>query len=177
MQGALLGVAGTVVTFYKQLVSFDMNDTKLLALLLCLGSIFLASSGNIISAFNQKKGLPVVQANAFGMMYGGLLLLIISQVAGIPLTFDLSLPYIGSLVYLSAFGSVIAFTTYLNLLGKIGPDKSAYTLLVIPVIAMIMSTLFEGYRWELAGFIGIAMILAGNIFVLYKKKKVTLQVT
>lgn len=170
MQGALLGVLGTGIVFYEELNSFSLSDTKFFALLLCLGSILFASTGNIVSAFNQKKGLPVVQANAFGMLYGGLALLFVSQAIGIPVTFDPSMSYVLSLLYLSAFGSVIAFTTYLMLLGRIGPDKSAYTILVIPLIAMIISTIFEGYQWKISAVLGILFILSGNIIVLKKKK-------
>gem|GEM_PF-5105666 len=53
--------------------------------------------------------------------------------------------YIGSMIYLAVFGYIIAFTSYLTLLGKIGADRAAYVMLVFPIIALILSTLFEDY--------------------------------
>lgn len=76
---------------------------------------------------------------------------------------------IGSLLYLSIFGSVIAFGCYLTLIGNIGPDKSAYATLIIPLIALEISTLFEGYRWSGLAVIGIVLILAGNLLVMGQK--------
>lgn len=168
--GATLGFTGTIVIFHNELLKFNVSDAKFFALMLCLGSILMASSGNIVSAYNQKQGLPVVQTNAFGMLYGGAVLLVLSQIFGIPLSFDASFSYVSSLLYLSVFGSVIAFTTYLNLLGKIGPDKAAYTILVIPLIAMLFSTLFEGYEWKLSAVFGFVLVILGNAIVLTKKK-------
>ena len=64
---------------------------------------------------------------------------------------------------------MVAFGSYLTLLGRIGADKAAYTTLVIPVIAMILSTIFENYLWNLAAILGVGLILAGNVLVLRKK--------
>jgi drug/metabolite transporter (DMT)-like permease len=86
-------------------------------------------------------------------------------------SFEISYAYIGSLLYLSIFGSIIAFTCYLTLLGKIGADKAAYVTLIIPVIALILSTIFEEYTWTLYAFIGVALILIGNMLVLIKVKR------
>ena len=74
-----------------------------------------------------------------------------------------------SLVYLSIFGSIIAFSTYLTLIGRIGPAKAAYVILVIPIIALIISTLFEGYEFSIYSLGGIALILSGNVVALRKK--------
>jgi len=74
-------------------------------------------------------------------------------------------------LYLSIFGSIIAFTCYLTLLGKIGADKAAYVTLIIPVIALILSTIFEEYTWTLYAFVGVALILIGNMLVLIKVKR------
>ena len=77
--------------------------------------------------------------------------------------------YISSLLYLSIFGSIFAFTAYLNLLGKIGPDRSGYISLVMPVIALILSTFFENYQWTIYGFFGLLLILGGILLALQRK--------
>ncbi|MFC2136611.1 DMT family transporter [Bacteroidota bacterium] len=170
--GGIFGVTGTVLIFKNEFSSLDFSDDNFIALILGLISAILASLGNIISAYNQKKGLPVIQTNAYGMFYGSILMFIVAIISGIDFTFSTSFSYVFSLLYLAIFGSIIAFTAYLNLLGNIGPDRSAYTILVIPIIAMIISTIFEGYIWQNSAIIGILFLLAGNFMVMNKKYKI-----
>ena len=169
--GAALGIVGIGLVFKQELLSFSLSSDNSLALVIAGLGAFTASLGNIISGHNQKTNLPVIQTNAFGMMYGALFMLIISLIMGKHFSFEISYAYIGSLLYLSIFGSIIAFTCYLTLLGKIGADKAAYVTLIIPVIALILSTIFEEYTWTLYAFVGVALILIGNMLVLIKVKR------
>lgn len=169
--GAALGIVGIALAFKQELLSFSLSSDNSLALVIAGLGALTASLGNITSVHNQKINLPVIQTNAFGMMYGALFMLIISLIMGKHFSFEISYAYIGSLLYLSIFGSIIAFTCYLTLLGKIGADKAAYVTLIIPVIALILSTIFEEYTWTLYAFIGVALILIGNMLVLIKVKR------
>ncbi len=169
--GAALGIVGIGLVFKQELLSFSLSSDNSLALVIAGLGALTASLGNITSVHNQKINLPVIQTNAFGMMYGALFMLIISLIMGKHFSFEISYAYIGSLLYLSIFGSIVAFTCYLTLLGKIGADKAAYVTLIIPVIALILSTIFEEYTWTLYAFIGVALILIGNILVLIKVKR------
>lgn len=169
--GAALGIVGIGLVFKQELLSFSLSSDNSLALVIAGLGALTASLGNITSVHNQKINLPVIQTNAFGMMYGALFMLIISLIMGKHFSFEISYAYIGSLLYLSIFGSIIAFTCYLTLLGKIGADKAAYVTLIVPVIALILSTIFEEYTWTLYAFIGVALILIGNMLVLIKVKR------
>jgi drug/metabolite transporter (DMT)-like permease len=169
--GAALGIVGIGLVFKQELLSFSLSSDNSLALVIAGLGALTASLGNITSVHNQKINLPVIQTNAFGMMYGALFMLIISLIMGKHFSFEISYAYIGSLLYLSIFGSIIAFTCYLTLLGKIGADKAAYVTLIIPVIALILSTIFEEYTWTLYALIGVALILIGNMLVLIKVKR------
>jgi drug/metabolite transporter (DMT)-like permease len=164
-----IGFIGIALVFKDELFSFTFSSEESLAFLLAAIAVIIASFGNITSAYNQENKLPVIQTNAFGMLYGSLLMLILALITGKSFTFDFSLPYIGSLMYLAIFGSVIAFGSYLTLLGKIGADKSAYVTLVIPIIALILSTIFEDYKWNVFALIGVALITLGNVLILRKK--------
>ena len=93
-------------------------------------------------------------------------MLFLALVTGNSFSFDYSFPYIISLLYLTIFGSVIAFSSYLTLLGNIGSDKSAYVTLVIPIIVLILSTIFEDYKWTAIALIGVVFVTLGNIMVL-----------
>jgi drug/metabolite transporter (DMT)-like permease len=132
-----------------------------------------ASLGNIVAARNQREALPVLQTNAFGMGYGALLMLVIALIAGTPFRFETSPSYIASLVYLAVFGSAIAFGAYLTLLGRIGADRAAYTSLLFPLVALGLSTLVEGYQWNLPALVGVLLVLTGNFLVLSRRWKMT----
>lgn len=166
--GAVIGILGIILIFAPQLANFNITGEVSLGLLLAAASVLSASLGNIVSARNQRNDLPVIQTNAFGMAYGAAFMLVLALFNGAPLTFDTSTSYIISLLYLALFGSVIAFGTYLTLLGRIGPDRAAYITVVFPVIALILSTLFEGITWSIGQLGGVALVLLGNVIILTK---------
>ncbi len=166
--GAGLGIVGIGLVFWPELSGFSLADEGFKGFVLSMVATLLASFGNILSVRNQKHGLPVVQTNAYGMAYGTLLMLSAALIAGKSFTFDPSALYIISLLYLALFGSVIAFGCYLTLVGKIGADRASYATLLFPIIALIISTLFEGYRWSPPALAGVAVILAGNALSLAK---------
>jgi len=169
---AFLGISGTALLFKNELKSFDLNADDILILLFCFGGLISASLGNILSAYKQKRKIPVIQSNAFGMLYGGLSMFLAVLLLGKPVVFDYSFSYAVSLLYLAVFGSIIAFSVYLKLLGEIGPDRSVYIALITPAIAMVISTFFENYNWDIYAFAGIAFLFAGNIWVLrFKTQK------
>jgi drug/metabolite transporter (DMT)-like permease len=170
--GALVGFAGLTLVFWPELSSFDFSSQRALGVVLTFLGAASASLGNIVSARNQRYELPVVQTNAFGMAYGALFMLILALFRGAQLTFDPSVGYVLSLLYLAVFGSVIAFYTYLTLLGRIGPDRAAYVTVLFPIIALLLSTLFEGMSWSLPQLVGVALVLLGNAVVLVKVRAV-----
>jgi len=170
---AILGVGGTALLFKNELSSFNLGTGDWTVLLLCLGGLTFASLGNIISAYKQKKGIPVLPANAFGMLYGGLAMFLLVLLLKKPLVFEATASYGISLLYLAIFGSIVAFSTYLKLLGEIGPDRSVYIALITPAIALLISTFFEGYRWDVYAVLGILLLFSGNILALRLKTKKT----
>jgi drug/metabolite transporter (DMT)-like permease len=158
-----------VLVFWPQLISFSLSDQGALGLLLSVVSTFMASLGNIISARHQQNNLPVIQTNAFGMAYGAGIIGVIALVSGKTFSFEMSLSYVGSLFYLSLFGTVIAFGCYLKLIGKIGADRAAYATMLFPIVALGISTVFEGYQWAPHNLIGMTVVLIGNWLVLNKR--------
>lgn len=169
---AVLGIAGTYFLFRNELNSFSVNKKDAVVFLICLGGIVSASLGNILSAYKQKRKIPVLQANAFGMLYGGIAMFVLVLILKKPLAFDSSFTYISSLLYLSVFGSIIAFSTYLKLLGDIGPDRVVYIAIITPAIAIVISTFLENYQWNMYAFFGIFLLFAGNYLALrFKKEK------
>lgn len=172
--GAIIGLLGISLVFLPELSTFSLQDRGFVGLLLGLGGTLFASMGNIVAARNQREGLPVIQTNAFGMGYGAILMFAIALITGTPFRFETTPSYIVSLVYLALFGSVIAFGAYLTLLGRIGADRAAYNSLLFPLVALGISTLFEGYRWSVPALVGVFLVLAGNFLVLSRRRKMTL---
>ena len=167
--GSLLGIAGIVILFAPQVSEIALTDAVLFGSVLAICGAVTASFGNMASQRSQKSGLPVVQSNAWGMFYGALFSAIYSVTAGHPFLFDWSVGYLVSLAYLTVFGSVIAFGAYLTLLGRIGAHKAGYAMVMFPVVALILSLLFEGLELNASILIGTALVLAGNVFVLETK--------
>lgn len=168
--GAILGLIGIVLIFYRDLMNFSFSDAASIALLQAIGASYIASLGNIISARNQAAGLPVIQTNAIGMTYGAAAMAFVALIAGYEFSYSLKFSYSLSLLYLSIFGSVFAFGAYLSLIGRIGASRAGYVQLVVPIIALILSTIFEDYTWTIAGVIGVAFIISGNFIVLERGK-------
>ena len=167
--GAMIGLVGIVLVFMPELSDFSLDDKNFYGLLLGIAATFSASLGNIISARNQKKNLPVIQTNAYGMAYGAFVMFIFALVTGKTFQFDISVEYIASLAYLAVFGSVLAFGCYLTLIGRIGADRAAYATLLFPLVALGISTLFEGYIWTVWSISGVVLILAGNLMIISPK--------
>jgi len=167
--GAVLGIIGIIMIFKPEIASFDISDKGVFGLSIGFISVLLASFGNITSARNTKHHIPILQANAFGMGYGAILLAVIAVISGKEFSFTASLPYISSLVYLSFFGSIIAFGSYLTLIGSIGADKASYTIMVVPVVALILSSFFEGYSWNFSAVLGLFFVVGGNFLALSRR--------
>lgn len=168
MWGAVLGIAGTLLIFSHELQNASQMSIGFLSLVYCFGSIILASLGNILSKYNQTRNLPVIQTNAFSMTYGSLMMLLMVPLSGRTFSIEFSPAYIGSLLYLSVFGSIVAFTFYLKLVGDIGPDRAGYSTLIAPVIALVISSFFENYHWGMAAVFGVLLLFAGNFMALKK---------
>ena len=163
--GGMLGLVGISVVFWYDLTAFSATR-GLVGLFIAIAGAYLASVGNVIGSRNAKNGVPVTQANAFAMAYGGLLTLCIHFAIGGTLTIDWSIGYLGPMLYLSIFGSIVAFGCYMLLISRIGAEYAAYALLVMPIIALILSTMFEGYHWTINSFMGVAFVLSGNLIIL-----------
>lgn len=164
--GAVLGVSGIVTLFVPQIGDLSLSDSVLIGSLLAVGGALVASFGNMASQGAQRAGLPVMQSNAWGMFYGALFNTGVALYAGHPFVFDFSVGYVVSLVYLSVFGSIVAFGAYLTLLGRIGAHRAGYAMVMFPVVALTLSALFEGLRIDATIVVGTALVLAGNLFVL-----------
>jgi len=167
--GAVLGAGGIIVLFWPEVQDVSLADGILTGVALSLLAALIASLGNIASQAAQQNRIPVIQANAWGMLYGGLFNAALAYLQGRPFNFDSSPGYVLSLLFLAVLGSVVAFACYLTLLGKIGLERSGYIVVMVPIVALALSALFEGLALESHILIGIALALTGNIVILGRR--------
>ena len=163
--GGVLGLGGICVVFWHDLAAFSATR-GLIGLLIALLGAYLASIGNVVGARNAQSGVPVTQANVYGMAYGAILCVAIHFGIGGELIMDWTIGYLGPMLYLTVFGSVVAFGCYMLLIGRIGADHAAYAMLLMPVVALILSTFFESYQWSASGVFGVTLVLFGNLIIL-----------
>ena len=171
--GSIAGIAGIVVLFYPQIDALSWTDATLYGATLSMSGALIASLGNMVSQSAQKANLPIVQSNAFGMLYGAAMTGLIAWVQGRPFVFELTTGYIVSLAYLVVFGSIVAFGAYLTLLGRIGPHKAGYAVVMFPVVALLFSVAFEGLALTANIVVGVMLVLAGNLVILRKSSRKT----
>jgi len=164
--GAILGLAGIVGLFWQDIKTLDLASEAIIGLGLSLGGTFVASLGNMTSVRNSRNNIGIMQGNAWGMLYGSLFLFTYTLSSGSEFSLDTRLPYIVSLLYLSIFGTVIAFACYFVLLKDIGPEKASYSVVLFPVVAVTLSMMFEGFVWQTSTIVGFTLVLTGNIIVL-----------
>ena len=163
--GGILGLSGICIVFWDDLSAFTATR-GLIGLSMALVGAYLSSLGNVVGARHARAGVPVTQANAYGMAYGGLLTLAIHFGGGGELVMDWTASYMAPMLYLTVFGSVVAFGCYMLLIGRIGAEYAAYVTLLMPIIALFLSTLFEDFLWTSNAAIGVAIVLIGNLFIL-----------
>jgi drug/metabolite transporter (DMT)-like permease len=166
MLAGLVGLAGLALVFLREIAGFDAASGGTIGVALAVLGTAFASLGNMAAVRNQRAGIPVLQGNAWGMAYGGLVALAFVALAGLPAGFDPSPAYVGSMLYLAVVSSIIGFGAYLTLVGRIGADRAAYSSVLFPIVALGISTAFEGYAWTAEGAAGIVLILLGNVVAL-----------
>ncbi len=164
--GASLGMSGIVILFWPEVSQLSLSDKTVYGSALCLSGAMLASFGNIVSQKAQLQQLPILQSNAWGMFYGAVFTAMVAIHQGETFSFEMSFAYTASLLYLAIFGSVLAFGCYLTLLGRIGAHRAGYAVVMFPVVALLLSFLFEGLQITPQIVIGVVLVLGGNAVIL-----------
>ena len=165
------GIVGILIIFGNELLNFKLEDKTHIGIILSFIATFWASTGNLIHQKNSKDKIPFIQSIAYGMLYGSLFTLIVAKFRGAEIIFDNSISYILSFLYLSIIGSVVAFYLYLKLLDNIGSARAGYIGVIMPIIALIISTIFEGLQWTNNLIFGLPVLIFGCVLILNQKSK------
>ena len=165
-----VGATGLVLIFWSDLVA-SLDVATLKGIGWAVFGTLMFSFGNMASRRNSSIGITPVSANSWGMGIGALALLGLILASGQPLTLSTKPEYWVALVYLAVIGSVVGFTTYLVLVARIGSARAGYATVLFPMVALAISTVFEGYNWTPLAMIGIALTLAGNVIMFWRPEK------
>jgi drug/metabolite transporter (DMT)-like permease len=173
LAGGLLGFSGIALMFWPEIARQDVSSAALLGLALCLCGTLCFCFGNLISAAAQKRAIPLVSMNAWGMLYGTMWAAFLAVVLGRDFIVEPTIAYLGSLVFLAVISTVVAFAAYLTLLGRIGAARAGYATVIFPVFALVVSTFLEGYQWTVFALVGLVLVAAGNVMVIRGKRPAT----
>ena len=162
LAAATLGVTGVSLLFLPELREVGRGGRMTVGIVLVLLAAAACAAGNLVTVRNQRAGIPTIPGTAWAMTYGTLFAAAAAVANGAAWTFDARPAYVLSLAYLAVCGSVIAFVAYFTLLKRVGAGPSSYVAVATPVLAMAMSTFFEGYRWTWVSALGAALAMVGN---------------
>ena len=169
--GATIGMVGIIIIFNDEIFNFNLENGTHVGLFLALLGTFCASTGNMVHQRNLNNNFPLIPTIAYAMLYGSLVTLLITQIKGTELLFEYTFSYIVALAYLSIVGSIFAFIFYLKLLEKVGAGRAGYVGVVMPVLALLISTIFEDLKWQQDLIIGLPVLIIGAVLVINQKIK------
>ncbi len=168
--GAAMGIVGVTMVFWRDLVSFDLSSVALAGLGFALMAPVFASFGNIAAARNQGAGLPALESAGITMAYGAVCALVVALAFGRAWVWEWTADFSVAFIWLVLVSTVIGVTCYIALIGRIGPARAAYANVLVPIIALGVSTVFEGYQWTGLSAAGVVLALAGNVIVLARRR-------
>jgi drug/metabolite transporter (DMT)-like permease len=164
--GSLFGIAGIVLVFWPEVARLSASDGALRGAVFTILAVLVSTVGGLIAHRNNGIGLNGPAALAWSMGYGGAFALLAAVALGRPLTLGTTPGYFLSLAYLSIVGSVLAFGAWFTLIRRIGPARASYVGVMVPIVALLISTVFENLAWHPLMMAGMGVSLAGNVLVL-----------
>lgn len=168
---AALGIVGVAILSWGELSAARMDDAARVGLALALTAVLTSALGNIGAREAERRGASVVALTTWAMAYGTLALALFAVLRGAAWTFDPRPTYVLALLYLATFGSVVAFLLYFALARRRGYATAAYISALTPLVAMLVSAIFEGKRWSVLALAGVGVIAAGQWLLLRASRK------
>jgi drug/metabolite transporter (DMT)-like permease len=169
--GSAVAMAGIALLFlHEARLSPNGPGETMLGIGLTLSAILCASSANILQATKTAKRYPMFQTLAAAMLIGTAIDAVAAYTLSGPPVIEWRTGYIGGILYLGLLGSALTFPLYFTVIRTIGPAKAAYSSVIVPVIAMLLSTLFEGYRWSLLAACGSVLAGVGLVIALRARR-------
>lgn len=162
IMGSLVASAGVALLMVQEYRVAPVGGHEvLIGTGLTLAAVLCASVSNVMQVAPSVSRYPTTTMLAWSMLWGALFNATWSLINHGPPVIELRSGYLGGVLYLGIIGSVVTFPLYFDLIRRIGPGKAAYTSVLIPVVAMLLSTLFEGYQWTVLAASGAILATLG----------------
>ncbi len=162
--GSIIATAGVALLMVQEYRAAPVGGEEvLIGTALTLIAVLCASVSNVMQVAPSVSKYPTTTILAWSMLWGAIANAAWSWINYGPPVIEMRAAYIGGVLYLGIIGSVVTFPLYFGLIRKIGPGKAAHTSVLIPVVAMLLSTLFEGYDWSALAAAGAVLASIGLI--------------
>jgi len=169
ISGAMIGCAGLSIFFWDEINTLSLEDNTFYGVFLCVIGVIIFSLGGAITKRNHNHGLDNLPCMTIGMCYGTFAIFLYALFMESQFSIPTDVTYWGSMLYLSIPGTIIAFFFYMKIIKDLGPEVAGYTTVLFPIIALVVSWLFEDYQWSLYDLIGFGLVMVGNMLVLSKQ--------
>jgi len=168
--GSMIALGGIVLLMIREYHAAPVGSDVPLGAGMTLLALICASTGNVLQAGEVARRVPAAMLLAWAFLIGATADFIVACVLSGPPVIDWSPLYLGSVAYLALIGSVLTFPLYNLLLREMGPGHAAYNGVVVPVVAMLLSTVFEAYHWTGLNIAGATLALAGLVVALRSRR-------
>ena len=175
----VIGSIGIILLCNQQLVGVGSSGIQktIIGILITILAIFVSAICNLIYEKTSYKlsDMPLMTFVFYNCLFAGILLLLIGLAINPPkelfnpAIFDIK--YVISVSYLAIFASALTLLSMYYILKKQGAVKLTYCNFIFPIICMIMSTIFEGFKWNLLAVIGMIILLFGTYIGFREPKK------
>jgi drug/metabolite transporter (DMT)-like permease len=173
LYSSLVAIAGIGLLFVQE---FRVQPAGAAALLAGLGftlaGMIAAAAASVIQARPEIRRVPLLTLLAWSMAIGAMTNVALALLVAGPPIFDPRPGYWLGLLYLAIPASVVTFVLYYPVVREIGPAKAAYSSVIVPIIAMGLSTWIEGYRWSALAIAGAVLALGGMLGALSRPRSV-----
>ena len=169
--GSLVAIAGVAMLLVHEWNAAPLGGNVGLGIVLAVGGMLAASIANVVQANPTGRGVPMVSFLAWAMVYGTAFDLVYALLTAGPPTVPSAWQFWAGTAYLAIIGSVVTFPLHYNLVREIGAGRTAYNGIVTVCVAMLLSTLFEGFKWDALSAGGMALALIGMGLALRSKQR------
>ncbi|MGX7893904.1 DMT family transporter [Tsuneonella sp. HG222] len=167
--GSVVAIAGILLLLANEARTVRIGGDVALGAWLGIGAMLAASISNIAQANATGRSVPLLALISWSMLYGTVIDIVLAFALHGPPVLPTNGAFWAGTAYLAIMGSVVTFPLYYTLIREIGAGRAAYHNVLVVVIAMVISTLLEGYRWSALAVAGAVLALAGLIVALRAK--------
>jgi drug/metabolite transporter (DMT)-like permease len=168
--GGMLSLCGVAVIFWTEITRASGGERAALGALLTIASVLLSAVGSLVASRNRQRGVPLLPAMGFGMLYGAIAAAVLALAFGRSVVLPTAPSWWLSLAYLAFAGSVLTFACFLTLQDRVGVGAAGTVGVMTPLLALLVSIAFEGFRPDVLTAAGAGLAVAGNALMLMRAR-------